>query len=329
MNLCCNKAINEANEIERQLGDLNLQFQNASTTSQRLILSARIAQMTEQLRLLCEQAERIQPQLVAAGHTNLRPIPDWQAQANTPGFNYREDRAIQNTVNNLPLFSHSGGKIVAIDPNHNPFRLSNSEMLLGSTNNSGTPLLRNVTDMARGAGFNFLSTLGEASLVARINSSGGIRFELTPIGPNLSVQDYFNDWHRIGRENTEFNLAAIANFMFGGGANNTNVKTKVPGASAQSGVSGNARFPVDSSQIKHIFGNRKGHIADTPANRTLLTDTANPANFKGLDMYGNRVYTKTLSNGSQSWVTVRNGIIQNGGVNLPGAVRTLVNGRLI
>jgi hypothetical protein len=78
----------------------------------------------------------------------------------------------------------------------------------------------------------------------------------------------------------------------------------------------NIRLPKGESQIKHIFAKRRGHIEDTAENRKLLIDTAaNEANCIGTKPNGNRWYAKELDNGTQAWVEVLNGIIQNGGVN--------------
>ena len=79
---------------------------------------------------------------------------------------------------------------------------------------------------------------------------------------------------------------------------------------------GSARFPTNESQIKHIFGNRAGHVPDTQANRSLLQNVANnPANKVATDRFGNVWSAKTQSDGTQVWVATRSGVIQNGGVN--------------
>lgn len=81
---------------------------------------------------------------------------------------------------------------------------------------------------------------------------------------------------------------------------------------------GGNQFPKNDSQIKHIFRNKKGHIPDTPKNRDLLQETCNDeSNYLGTDKNGNRWYAQILPDGSQVWVTTRDGIIQNGGINYP------------
>lgn len=75
-------------------------------------------------------------------------------------------------------------------------------------------------------------------------------------------------------------------------------------------------LPAGIAQIAHIFGNRPGHIPDTPENRRLLENIANSsANRVGTDSYGNDWYSHINPDGSQTWVQVRNGTIQNGGIN--------------
>lgn len=73
---------------------------------------------------------------------------------------------------------------------------------------------------------------------------------------------------------------------------------------------------IDEKSAKHMFGNREGHIPDTPANRELLLSVANSAaNFLGHDEYGNAWYAKILETGKQIWVQVWGKLIRNGGIN--------------
>lgn len=57
----------------------------------------------------------------------------------------------------------------------------------------------------------------------------------------------------------------------------------------KSGLYSNTRgsrvsLPNEPAQVRHIFGNRPGHLPDTPKNRKLLTDTANtPKYYRGTD----------------------------------------------
>ncbi|AWV05743.1 RHS repeat-associated core domain-containing protein [Marilutibacter maris] len=75
-------------------------------------------------------------------------------------------------------------------------------------------------------------------------------------------------------------------------------------------------FPRAAGQIKHIFRNKVGHLPDTPANRRLLSGVAsNPANRIGIDRFGSVWSSFIRSDGTQVWVSTRNGVIQNGGVN--------------
>ncbi len=78
-----------------------------------------------------------------------------------------------------------------------------------------------------------------------------------------------------------------------------------------------AELPEDGSQLGHIFRSAEGHFAeDTLETRQLLTSTANNAdNYVGTNEYGNQIYAQRQSDGSEIWVEVRNGTIQNGGAN--------------
>jgi hypothetical protein len=76
------------------------------------------------------------------------------------------------------------------------------------------------------------------------------------------------------------------------------------------------KLPDNHSILRHIFREADGHIQDTPENRALLEETANnPANFRGVDKYGNEWYTRTRSDGRQVWVEARNRTIFEGGIN--------------
>jgi RHS repeat-associated protein len=76
------------------------------------------------------------------------------------------------------------------------------------------------------------------------------------------------------------------------------------------------KIPDNNSQTGHIFRKDDGHIADTPANRKLLENTANDErNYLGKDMFGNGWYAQTRGDGTQVWVEARNGTIIDGGIN--------------
>ncbi len=75
-------------------------------------------------------------------------------------------------------------------------------------------------------------------------------------------------------------------------------------------------LPNNDAQIKHIFAEREGHLADTPENRTLLTDLANDASkYVGKDRYGNLWNISITTDGSQIWARYQNGVINEGGKN--------------
>jgi hypothetical protein len=84
------------------------------------------------------------------------------------------------------------------------------------------------------------------------------------------------------------------------------------GGAASLGVS----FPRQEAQLRHIFSKREGHVPDTLENRRLIREVANNAdNHNGTDKWGNSNYSKLLEDGSQVWVRVRDGIINDAGIN--------------
>jgi hypothetical protein len=101
-----------------------------------------------------------------------------------------------------------------------------------------------------------------------------------------------------------------------GGTTNAASQAAKGGTSAVNRLS-NA-LPENPSQLSHIFRDAPGHLPDTPANRQLLLNTGTkPSNSLGINRFGNDVFVSTRADGSQVWVEIRNGIIQNGGVNNP------------
>ena len=62
----------------------------------------------------------------------------------------------------------------------------------------------------------------------------------------------------------------------------------------------------------------EGHLEDSPENRQLLQDLANDMKHHvGKDIHGKDRHYKEFEDGSQLWVSVRNGVIQDGGLNRP------------
>jgi hypothetical protein len=85
----------------------------------------------------------------------------------------------------------------------------------------------------------------------------------------------------------------------------------------------------------HVFRDKEGHLPRNEPNKegwitTFIDVASNPANFRpdavraslttsfGAGQASVRAYTQVLPSGEQVWVTVRNGEIQDAGVNLPG-----------
>ena len=74
------------------------------------------------------------------------------------------------------------------------------------------------------------------------------------------------------------------------------------------------------SDASHVFRDATGHLLeDTVANRSLIQSAIDPANLRSTinlpDGSSLAKYFRTLPDGSQVWVEVRNGVeITNGGV---------------
>lgn len=88
------------------------------------------------------------------------------------------------------------------------------------------------------------------------------------------------------------------------------------GATGLFGNNTGISLPPNDSQLAHIFGDRPGHLPDTPRNRQRLVELANDEdNYAGRDKYGNAWHGKIESDGSQTWTVSRGKIIQDGGSN--------------
>ena len=77
------------------------------------------------------------------------------------------------------------------------------------------------------------------------------------------------------------------------------------------------KWPSDNAQLKHIFSDRKGHVVDTPANRKMIEGAVmDKGNLIGKKQRGgSELFSKMLDDGSQIWAEVRNGIVQDAGLN--------------
>ena len=81
-------------------------------------------------------------------------------------------------------------------------------------------------------------------------------------------------------------------------------------------LKGIIKIPRNDSQLKHIFRDEEGHLADTPENRKMVSDLANDAQyFVGKDRYGNDWHIRNNEDGTQDWVRHQNMVINEGGRN--------------
>ena len=78
-------------------------------------------------------------------------------------------------------------------------------------------------------------------------------------------------------------------------------------------------FLETPDSLGHIFKEDNGHLAkDTPQNRAYISQAvSHPSNKVATDNFGNDIYVKTFSDGSQAWAVVRGNEIRDGGRNEP------------
>ena len=77
-----------------------------------------------------------------------------------------------------------------------------------------------------------------------------------------------------------------------------------------------AKMPKQRSQLMHIMRKAEGHLPNSLKNRKILERLSNSEkNFIRKDGNGNKIYSKVIGK-KEYWVYERNGIIQNGGVNI-------------
>jgi hypothetical protein len=87
-------------------------------------------------------------------------------------------------------------------------------------------------------------------------------------------------------------------------------------------------FPF-RSDTSHIFREAAGHFPiDTPGNRAVIQSAVEPEFLVASKPLGPDgvngvldIYQRTLADNTQAWAEVRNGVITNGGLNVPPWVR--------
>jgi hypothetical protein len=69
--------------------------------------------------------------------------------------------------------------------------------------------------------------------------------------------------------------------------------------------------------LMHIFRNAPGHLTqDNAFTRSIIQSAVQEKNYVGMDSHGSVWYAQTYKSGVQSWAQVRDGVVQNGGLNL-------------
>ncbi len=77
------------------------------------------------------------------------------------------------------------------------------------------------------------------------------------------------------------------------------------------------QFSEDRSTLGHIFRRETGHfLHDTPQNRAyILEAVSHPSNYGGKKRWGTELYFRIMPDGTQVWAEVKDGRIENGGIN--------------
>lgn len=91
---------------------------------------------------------------------------------------------------------------------------------------------------------------------------------------------------------------------------------KVTSKLSQGNIGDKVELPKGKSQLKHIFGNRPGHLPDTPGNHQKIAKlTNNPEYYVGTDKLNNDWYASISKDGSQLWAKVHNKTVSDAGKN--------------
>ncbi len=105
-----------------------------------------------------------------------------------------------------------------------------------------------------------------------------------------------------------------------------------------SGAAAQQAAKFDWNKAKHVFRKAEGHLSGLSQSsmqrcaKMFEGVGSNPANYRpdavaakiippDAAAAGVKAFTQTMRSGKQVWVTVRNGLIQNAGVNLPGKTK--------
>jgi hypothetical protein len=94
-------------------------------------------------------------------------------------------------------------------------------------------------------------------------------------------------------------------------------ETENPPQSAAGGPVERVTLPTNRAQLLHIFREAEGHLTNTPENQQTIVDLVNSRDYYvGTDATGRQWFGLQKSDGTQIWAVVRNGVVQNGGLNM-------------